>query len=95
MYLPFFLLAVLAPAASTGEQPVPAPAPAATAPSQSAEICPRDLLREASAAPARARRLGELPPGDLQLTVIRRVGECHEPVIIRQGFGAVAEERRR
>jgi hypothetical protein len=37
--------------------------------------------------PARAKRLGELPPGDLTLTVLNRVGDCIEPVTVRQGYG--------
>jgi hypothetical protein len=35
----------------------------------------------------KARRLGELPPGDLTLAVVNRVGDCIEPVTVRQGFG--------
>lgn len=37
----------------------------------------------------KARRLGELPPGDLTLTVLNRVGDCIEPVTLRQGYGAI------
>jgi hypothetical protein len=44
------------------------------------------------APPARPRRLDELPSGDLHLTVMREVEGCQEPVIVRQGYGAVAEE---
>lgn len=36
---------------------------------------------------AKPKRLGELPPGDLTLTVVNRVGDCIEPVTVRQGFG--------
>jgi hypothetical protein len=35
-----------------------------------------------------ARRLGELPAGDLTLTVLDRVGECIRPVTVRQGYGS-------
>ena len=38
----------------------------------------------------RANRLGDLPPGDLQLAVVREVDGCQEPVIVRQGYGAGA-----
>jgi hypothetical protein len=38
--------------------------------------------------PARARRLDTLPPGDLQLTVMRFVGSCPERVVLRTGIGA-------
>jgi hypothetical protein len=34
------------------------------------------------------RRLGELPPGQLYLTVDRKVGGCRIPVIVRYGVGA-------
>jgi hypothetical protein len=42
----------------------------------------------------RVNRLGELPPGNLELTVMREVDGCQEPVIVRQGFGAKRKERR-
>ena len=38
----------------------------------------------------RANRLGDLPPGDLQLAVVREVDGCQEPVVVRQGYGSVA-----
>jgi hypothetical protein len=40
-------------------------------------------------------RLGELPAGDLHLAVMREVEGCQEPVIVRQGFGALAAPERR
>ena len=44
----------------------------------------------------KVNRLGELPPGQLVLTVFRQVDGCHEPVIVGQGygFGAPARERK-
>ena len=39
-----------------------------------------------------AKRLGELPPGDLVLTVMRGTGNCFRPVIVRRGIGAAGEE---
>lgn len=45
-----------------------------------------DLRRHAHATPPVARRLGDLPPGDLQLTVMREVDGCLEPVIVRHNF---------
>ena len=45
--------------------------------------------------PARFNRLGDLPPGDLQLAVVRQVDGCQEPVIVRQGYGAFAGPERR
>jgi hypothetical protein len=32
-------------------------------------------------------RLGELPPGQLVLTVYREVLGCHEPVVVRRNYG--------
>jgi len=41
--------------------------------------------------PARAERLGALPPGDLVLTVMRSAPDgCFAPVIVRQGYGGPA-----
>jgi hypothetical protein len=34
-----------------------------------------------------ARRLDELPPGNLILAVMREVDGCVEPVIVRYGYG--------
>jgi hypothetical protein len=40
----------------------------------------------------KASRLGELPPGDLILSVLRGSDGCFKPVIVRQGFGAAGGE---
>lgn len=44
----------------------------------------------------KARRLGDLPPGKLVLTVMRSVDGCQEPVIVRHdmGAGSPLEQRR-
>ena len=39
-----------------------------------------------SAAPAKTRKLTELPPGNLQLAVHREVEGCPVPVIVRYNF---------
>lgn len=44
---------------------------------------------------ARFNRLGDLPPGDLMLAVVREVDGCQEPVIVRQGYGAIAAPEKR
>jgi hypothetical protein len=36
---------------------------------------------------AKPKRLGELPAGNLTLTVVNRVGDCIEPAVVRQGYG--------
>jgi hypothetical protein len=38
---------------------------------------------------AKPRRLGELRPADLTLAVVNQVGDCMEPVIVRQGYGGL------
>ncbi|HEX8062166.1 MAG TPA: hypothetical protein VF535_03030 [Allosphingosinicella sp.] len=93
MRVAFLALALTVPAVSSAlpaAAPQPAPAPqriaGAAIPSR---LCGDDLkvrpVRSAEA--AKPRRLGELPPGDLTLTVVNRVGDCIEPVIVRQGVG--------
>ena len=42
-----------------------------------------------------ARRLGELPPGNLILSVVRDIAGCQRPVIVRYGIGAGGTEQPR
>ena len=35
-----------------------------------------------------SKRLGELPPGNVVLTVFRQENGCHKPVIVRYGIGS-------
>lgn len=86
MHLALVALALALPAESAAEAPSRPTAGQAAAP---ARICSDDLrVRNARSPQApRPRRLGELPPGDLTLTVVNRVGDCLEPVVVRQGFG--------
>jgi hypothetical protein len=95
MRLAFLALALALPAQSSA---LPAASPsAASAPQRLAagavpsRFCRDDLKVRPIRSPDRptARRLGELPPGDLTLTVLNRVGDCIEPVTVRQGYGAV------
>lgn len=37
---------------------------------------------------AKASKLGELPPGDLVLAVLRGTKGCYIPVVVRKGYGA-------
>ena len=89
MRLALFALAFVLPASSSAEAPAPPPAAGTAAPGR---LC-SDALRARNArspvAP-RLRRLGELPAGNLTLTVLNRVGDCIEPMVVRQGFGATA-----
>ena len=57
--------------------------------------CLSSRVRHADVAgTARYNRLGDLPPGDLQLAVVREVDGCQEPVIVRQGYGALSAPER-
>ncbi|MET1112253.1 MAG: hypothetical protein ABWX67_12070 [Allosphingosinicella sp.] len=94
MRLAFLALALTVPAASSA---LPGAAPPSAAPHRPAgaampsRFC-RDEMKvrpTRSRAGPKAMRLGELPPGDLTLTVVNRVGDCIEPVTIRQGYGAI------
>ncbi|HEX8448049.1 MAG TPA: hypothetical protein VF652_00540 [Allosphingosinicella sp.] len=93
MRLAFLALALALPAASLA-LPAAAPqrGPAANRLAQSAipsRICGNPLKVRPVGTPgsAKARPLGELPPGELTLTVVNMVGDCIEPVIVRQGYG--------
>jgi hypothetical protein len=81
-------------APSLAQPPAPARAPVAAPPSLGTGTCLRDLRREAQGERASPRRLGELPPGDLQLAVVREIDGCQEPVIVRQDFGAARQPGR-
>lgn len=94
MRLAFLALASTLPAASSALPPAP-PASGVSAPDQSARSpMPSRFCRdEMKVRPVRSpegmgvKRLGELPPGDLTLAVVNRVGDCIEPVTVRQGYG--------
>jgi len=43
----------------------------------------------------RPRTLDELPPGRLELTVLRQVDGCPIPAVLRERIGAAAEDQRR
>jgi hypothetical protein len=82
--------------ASQAEAPPAAPTPAAApAPHRLAgnavpsRLCRDDMKVRPIASPgaAKPRPLGELPAGDLTLAVVNRVGDCIEPVTVRQGYG--------
>lgn len=94
MRLAVFALALTLPAASSA---LPAPSrPTAYAPHRPANaavpsrLCGDEMKVRPVRSPdgAKAKRLGELPPGHLTLTVLNRVGDCIEPVVIRQGVDA-------
>lgn len=94
MRLALLALAVALPAASSAEAPLRTGPATAAVPSR---ICGDDLkVREArSPRGQRLKRLGELPSGSLTLTVVNQVGDCIEPVVVRQGYGALGGSRGR
>ena len=93
MRLAFLAFALALPAASAA---LPAASPTAAPHRLARSFAPARFCRdEMKVRPIRApdgpkaRRLGELPPGDLTLTVVDRVGDCIEPRVVRQGVGGL------
>ena len=84
MLLTLLLAAVSAvPAASLPLRPIQQPVPA------SQSECPNARTYQAEDGISRpgARRLDELPPGRLELTVLRQVNGCPIPAVVREGIG--------
>jgi hypothetical protein len=75
--------------AQAPDSPAPAPEIRRLAPPHSpAKDCPRTTLRYAAEnGPARPRRLIELPPGRLELAVMRQINGCPIPAVVREGIG--------
>ena len=55
--------------------------PAMVKPPATPAHCDRELARAATLTPAEARKLGQLPPGLLQLAVYKRVAGCAVAVL--------------
>ncbi len=95
-FLPLALLLTALPAAAApvggaaGGDAAP-PVPPAVRPLDGS--CKRPHVHQADG-PKRAeqRKLGELPPGDLILSVYHEVDGCMEPAIVRYGKGRPAPE---
>ncbi|HEX9965207.1 MAG TPA: hypothetical protein VGB04_09515 [Allosphingosinicella sp.] len=68
----------------------PGPVSAGTAANVPSRFCRDDMKPRTADSPraAKPRRLGELPGGDLTLAVVNRVGDCMEPIVVRQGLGS-------
>ncbi|HEX8442953.1 MAG TPA: hypothetical protein VF631_04825 [Allosphingosinicella sp.] len=90
------LLAVLATPASTFSHPSQSPTGREiSAPVRGAKLdCVAYRVQHALQGPKKPdfNRLGELPPGDLHLAVMREVDGCQEPVIVRQDIGGLRAE---
>jgi hypothetical protein len=85
LILPLVLTALPAAAA-----PVEAPSTPVTGrlAGVAGDTCKRPDVHQAETfARAEARKLAELPPGDLILSVFHEVDGCMEPVIVRYGDG--------
>ncbi len=88
MLLTMLLAAVAwSPAASLPLRPMEAPL------STKARDCPnaRTYQAEDGSARLRPRRLDELPPGRLELTVLREFDGCPIPAVVREGLGAAGD----
>ncbi len=94
--LPLALLLTALPAAAAPKDAAPAAddAPAIHPMVRTTEgSCKRpDLHYAETPRAAEHRKLGELPPGDLILSVYNQVDGCMEPVIVRYGDGRPAAE---
>ena len=93
MRLALIALALTLPAASSA---VPPAARGPTALRGAGTVLPSRICgdsmkpRHATSPDAvKPKRLGELPSGELTLAVVNKVGECIEPVTVRQGYGAL------
>jgi hypothetical protein len=93
--------AVVLPASSAAAPPpavAPAPAPAPALPqsqgfgSASAACVNPNVHQAEGRGTAEAKRLGELPPANLYLSVMREVDGCNMPVIVNYGVGAASSE---
>ncbi len=86
--LPLVLLPLAAAAAAPmATVEVIPPGEAASVPDRCDPI--RNVRRTGAPARAEARRLDQLPAGNLDLAVMRQVNNCPEPVTIREGIGTV------
>ena len=93
MRLAFLALGLVLPTASSALPAAPAAVPhrlhsGAAMPSR---FCRDDMKIRPVRSPRSGspRRLGDLPSGDLTLTVLNRVGDCIEPATVRQGYGGL------
>jgi hypothetical protein len=88
LFLPLILTAL--PAAAAPREPSEAPRAEIAAPAAlpMSDTCKRaDHYNADTPKQAESRKLGELPPGDVILSVYNQVEGCMEPVIVRYGDG--------
>jgi hypothetical protein len=88
MRLLILCAAIALPASSTAAPP-PAPEKAQATASSTKPTCASANVQLADSPPKlEARRLDQLPSANLTLAVVREVEGCHEPVVVRYGYGA-------
>ena len=101
-FIPLALLCIGAAPQPQLDRPAPPAAPGATAPKSShpQQGLPGEIVLSApahciDAEPRRtqgqtvpARRLDQLPQGNLSLTVMRQVNGCPQSTTVREGYGA-------
>jgi hypothetical protein len=88
MLLALWLAALSAvPSASLPLRPMDAPSPVKS------RDCPNARTHHAEDEPSglRVRRLDQLPPGRLELAVLREVDNCPIPAVLREGIGGNIE----
>ena len=89
--LPILLLAGLAPMAAPAQAAPDGTVYPPRPPVSGREECPRAEPRLArQPRQVRPQRLIELPPGRLELTVLREVDGCPIPAVLREGLGAAS-----
>ena len=84
MLLTILLAAFQSVTTATAPAAAPAVAPVIAAAS---DKCPETMHRADTDRRPAVRRLDQLPPGRLELTVLREMGNCPEPVVLREGIG--------
>ncbi len=94
---PIVLAACLSAGTAFAAPPAAQPTqPAQPAAQSQAETCmPLPSRRYATVQNAAPRRLGDLPPGNLELAVLRSAGNCMIPAIVQEGFDAGGRRERR
>ena len=82
------LAALIVPAGLAAAPSEPAPPARPTSPTK---VCANTKMQWADrTGSVQVKNLGDLPPGELTLAVVRDVAGCVEPVIVGYDYGAVA-----
>ena len=90
LVLPLILTALPAAAAPTNAPAAPPVQLVDPIARPLSDACKRsDVYQAETPAPSQSRKLGDLPPGDLILSVYNQVDGCMEPLIVRYGDGRV------